>query len=176
MSTSRHSNASAGPSKRQKVYRACLGCVNSKTRCEDVLPRDGCLRCRSKGVSCSLIESVNGDELGEKNDDEIRTRLDSMEEGWRSLDVKLDRLEQYIHSIPSAPTSSSANNLPTPGRVPILTPIPRPVDIHALFTTIHWHSVAVTERVFTVSSDLGYPDPVLRGLVTLDQMEMAFHL
>jgi hypothetical protein len=174
MQPSRHSSTScddAGPSKRQKVYRACLACVNSKTRCEDVLPRDGCLRCRNKSKLCSLVEASVPQPVGDWHEDDLRARLDRMEEAWRSTNNKVDRLEQYTHSLPVTQPSSSTTQMPTP----VALHPTRPVGIHELFTTIHWHSIAITERVYNVSSGLGYPDPVLRGIVTEDQMEMAFH-
>lgn len=106
----------------------------------------------------------------------LRRRLDEMEEAWRSLNAKLDRLELYIQSIPSAQSTSTANNNHTPLHVATSLSSSRPIGIHELFTTLHWHSIAFNERVFNISSDLGYPDPVLHGLVTMEQMEMAFHL
>lgn len=174
--SSRRSSTSqdeAGPSKRQKVYRACLACVNSKTRCEDVVPRDGCLRCRSKNKICSLVQAEveRSTSRSRAPDEEDCGRLTAMEEGWIVLRRRLDRLEQQTYSHRALPAmASSSSNIITPATTP------RPVDIHQLFTTLNWHSIPMTERVFTVASDLGYPDPVARGLVSADQMEMAFHL
>jgi hypothetical protein len=173
--SSRRSSTShdgAGPSKKQKVYRACLACVNSKTRCEDVVPRDGCLRCRTKNKTCSLVhaEVERSASRSRAPDDEGYGRIAAMEEGWNLLHQRLDRLEQSMSFRPPLPATNSASNLITP------TATPRPVDIHKMFTTLNWHSVPMTERIFTVASDLGYPDPVARGLVSAEQMEMAFHL
>jgi hypothetical protein len=174
--SSRRSSTShdgAGPSKKQKVYRACLACVNSKTRCEDVVPRDGCLRCRSKNKICSLVQAEVERSASRSHapGEEGYGRLAAMEEGWNLLHQRLDRLEQSMCSRPTLPaTTSSSSNFITPAATP------RPVDIHEIYTTLHWHSVPMTERIFTVASDLGYPDPVARGLVTAAQMEMAFHL
>jgi hypothetical protein len=173
--SSRRSSTShdgAGPSKKQKVYRACLACVNSKTRCEDVEPRDGCLRCRTKNKTCSLVqrEAVRSASRSRAPDDEEYSRTVAMEEGWNLLHQRLDRLEQNVYSRPPLPPTTSTSNIVTPAATP------RPVDIHKIFTTLNWHSIPMTERIFTVASDLGYPDPVARGLLSAEQMEMAFHL
>jgi len=166
----------AGPSKRQKVYRACLACVNSKTRCEDVSPRDGCLRCRSKSKSCSLVmpEIQPQPRSVHTVDDTTRTRLSEMEAEWQVLRQRLDRLEHDLFTRPSLATipSGSATHANTPSSS---APV-RPVGIHEIYTTLHWQSVALTERVFNVASDLGYPDPVVRGIVSAEEMELAFHL
>lgn len=164
----------AGPSKKQKVYRACLACVNSKTRCEDVIPRDGCLRCRSKNKACSLVREEAERSASHSRPPEAveDRRIAAMEEGWNVMHQRLDRLEQNLYTRPTLPATTSASNIPTPSA----TPIPRPVEIHKIFTSIHWYSVPINERIFTVASDRGYPDPVARGLVSSEQMEMAFHL
>ena len=166
------SQSGAGPSKKQKVYRACLACVNSKTRCEDVAPQDGCLRCRTKKKACSLVhaEAERSASRSHAPDEAEYSRLAAMEEGWNLLHQRLDRLEQNMYARPPLPSTTSTNNIVTPAATP------RPVDIHKIFTTLHWQSVPMTERIFTLASDLGYPDPVTRGLVSAEQMEMAFHL
>jgi len=176
MSSRRSSTSQDGAtsSKRQKVYRACLACVNSKTRCEDVIPRDGCLRCRSKSKICSLIQAdtERSQSISRAPVSEDNRRIAEMEEGLSLLHERMDRLEQSLFARPTLPASNSASNIVTPSAMSIS----RPIDVHRIFTTLHWHSVAITERIFTVASDLGYPNPVSRGLVTSDQMEMAFHL
>lgn len=165
-----------GPSKRQKVYRACLACVNSKTRCEDVSPRDGCLRCRSKSKSCSLVMPEMRPQPPQTHtvDASARNRLTEMEAEWQALRQRLDRLERDISTRPTLTTipSGSISHVNTPSSSAAV----RPVGIHEIYTTNHWESVAMTERVFNVASDLGYPDPVSRGIVSAEEMEMAFHL
>jgi hypothetical protein len=84
----------------------------------------------------------------------------------------LDRIEQNMYARPPLPATNSASNAITPASIPT----PRPLELHRLFTTLHWHAVPITERIFTVASDLGYPDPVVRGIVSSQQMELAFHL
>lgn len=168
------SRDSTGPSKRQKVYRACLACVNSKTRCEDVVRRKGCLRCRDKRKSCSLVQAETEPTVGGSHTSgavEDR-RILAMEDGWNLLQQRMDRLEQNMYARPTMPDTISNSNIVTPSSI---APS-RPLEIHKLFTTLYWHSVPITERIFTLASDGGYPDPVARGLVTLEQMEMAFHL
>jgi hypothetical protein len=175
-----------GPSKRQKVYRACLACVNSKTRCEDVLPRDGCLRCRSKSKSCSLIRPEPHSPRSQPHESETATtvRLAEMEAEWNVLRQRLDRLENDMSARPLMTTMPSVRppmiTMPSDSVTHLNTPAsyasPRPLGIHAIFTTLQWQSIALTERVFNVSSDLGYPDPVSRGIVSSEEMELAFHL
>ena len=166
------SQSGAGPSKKQKVYRACLACVNSKTRCEDVAPQDGCLRCRTKNKNCSLVqaEAERSASRSRAPDEAECSRLSAMEEGSNRLHQRLDRLEQNMYSRPPLPPTISTSSIVTPAATP------RPVDIHKMFTTLDWYWVPMTERIFTVASDLGYPDPVTRGLMSVEQMEMAFHL
>jgi hypothetical protein len=167
--------------KRQKVYRACLGCVNSKTRCEDVTP-EGCLRCRNKRKDCSLIESgidlPNSTYPGPPFAAELEARMEAAEKGCNLLSNRVERLERALRSTatddhPSVPHPGSTY---TPALTPALTPIARPVGVSALFTARMWTRVPLSEAIFNLSTEEGYPDPVSKGLVTLEQMEMAFHL
>ena len=51
------------PSIKRKAWRACAGCVNSKTRCEDITYPEGCLRCRTKKWVCSLAVARASDDI-----------------------------------------------------------------------------------------------------------------
>ena len=178
--SSRRSSAGRddGPSaKRQKVYRACLGCVNSKTRCEDVVPAQGCLRCRTKQKECSLIES--GAALrGESSERAVveaewENRLDATEEGWRTLAKRVDRLEQGLYALGNAPSSSTQATQPA---TPSTMSLHRPVATSELFSTLNWNTIVMSETIFNMSDTDSYPDPVARGLMTMEQMELSFHL
>ena len=165
--------------KRQKVYRACLGCVSSKTRCEDVR-LEGCLRCRTKRKDCSLVESGAADLRQNSTDPgpfaaELESRIEATEEGWRMLSRRVDTLERGLYATANAPSGTSTSGLqqaPTPS----MTPVPRPVGVSPMFSALNWSQLPLSETVFNLSSEEGFPDPVSRGLVTMDQMEMSFHL
>lgn len=45
-----------------------------------------------------------------------------------------------------------------------------------MFSALNWVSVVMSETTYNLSSEEGYPDPVARGLVTMEQMDMSFHL
>ena len=165
--------------KRQKVYRACLGCVSSKTRCEDVR-LEGCLRCRTKRKDCSLVESGAADLRQTSTDPgpfaaELESRIEATEEGWRMLSRRVDTLERGLYATANAPSGTSTSGLvqaPTPS----LTPVPRPIGVSPMFQALNWSQLPLSETIFNLSSEDGFPDPVARGVVTMEQMEMAFHL
>lgn len=166
--------------KRQKVYRACLGCVNSKTRCEDVVPSQGCLRCRTKRKECSLVES--GAAVRRASSEranvggELENRMDATEEGWRTLARRVDRLEQGLYAMENAPSTSTAFGTGTQAPTPAAMSLHRPLGSNSLFTTLNFNLISISETVYNVSAADSYPDPVSRGLVTMEQMESAFHL
>lgn len=186
VSLTRRSNAPSDDDrsvKRQKVYRACLGCVNSKTRCEDVVPSQGCLRCRSKQKDCSLVESGIGLRPSADRDPvdaELEARVHATEEGWRALSQRVDRLEQGLYAVGNDPSTSTSGNPTQQQQPPPPTPstlsVNRPVGVNRLYSSLLWNRICMSETVFNVSSEAGYPDPVARGLITMDQMEMSFHL
>lgn len=182
MSSRRSSDEPA--TKRQKVYRACIGCVNSKTRCQDVVPLRGCLRCRTKQKECSLIESAadlqNSTDAGPIAA-ELEARMEATEEGWRMLSRRVETLERGFYSTGNGPSGSGPNSNANSGLLqaptPSLTPVHhRPVGVSPMFSALNWSQMPLSETIFNLSSEDGYPDPVSRGLVTLEQMEMSFHL
>lgn len=181
MSTTRRSSAPSddGPSaKRQKVYRACLGCVNSKTRCEDVVPTQGCLRCRTKQKECSLMESGLGMRASVDRDTvdaELEARIQATEEGWRRLHQRVERLEQGLYSVGAA-ASSVASGIQLPIESPSVLSTQRPFGVNPVYKSLLWNRESMSETIFNLSSDGGYPDPVARGIVTMEQMESSFHL
>lgn len=173
---SSHRSSDEPSAKRQKVYRACLGCVNSKTRCEDVRA-EGCLRCRTKRKDCSLID--NGVDLRRSTDPEplvaeLEARMEATEEGWRMLSRRVETLERGPYSTGNAPSGSSLTVPQAP--TPSITPSHRPIGVSPMFSALNWSQMPLSETIFNVSSIDGYPDPVDRGLVTMEQMEMSFHL
>lgn len=164
--------------KRQKVYRACIGCVNSKTRCEEV-QASGCLRCRTKRKDCSLIESAvelqNSTDAG-PTAAELESRMEATEEGWRMLSRRVESLERGLYATGNPPSGSISNPVMVQAPTPSLTPVPRPVGISPMFSSLNWSQMPLSETMFNLSSEEGYPDPVGRGLVSMEQMEMSFHL
>lgn len=169
------------PPKRPRIYRACLPCVSSKTRCQDVTTA-GCYRCRTKHLQCSLLEGaiepgpsshgLNGASDGEV--DELRLRLAQVEATSRELQARVRQLEER----PALTRPHSAHQIPTHSSV--VQTVDTPATGGNLTRMLSWTVVApdfvFDERLLCIS-DLQTPlDPVAQGLVSKAQMDMSFHM
>lgn len=90
------------------------------------------------------------------------------------LSRRVDMLERGSYSTGN-PLSGSTSGL-LQASTPSMTPVPRPVGVSQMFSALNWSQMPLSETIFNLSSEDGYPDPVTRGLVSMEQMEMSFHL
>lgn len=172
-------NCGSNPTKSsssRKSYRACVACVNSKIRCEDVTYPEGCLRCRTKKRVCSLATARAADENGQSlptSDGLMFCRLRALED--ELADVRKGLLQVQ---------SQRGDNFPTPvgsarsGSLAVETPseIPRPINTSQLASALNWRKVEMSEGLFTMTSQDSYPDPITHQLFTLDELDSAFDL
>jgi hypothetical protein len=169
------------PPKRPRIYRACLPCVSSKTRCQDVTTA-GCYRCRTKHLQCSLLEgaiepgpSTQGLNVTSDGEvDELRFRLAQVEATSRELQARVRQLEER----PALTRPHSAHQIPTHSSV--VQTVDTPATGGNLTRMLSWTVVApdfvFDERLLCIS-DLQTPlDPVAQGLVSKAQMDMSFHM
>ncbi|KAL7420642.1 hypothetical protein Q5752_004593 [Cryptotrichosporon argae] len=186
------SDGESSTSKRPRLFRACQQCVSAKTRCEEVKP-GGCRGCRKKNKECSLAGTVlasdsrrSSDRLGHGHgsgfrqghgslDGMLAQRVGEAEERAAVLESRVAVLErQVLHQTLATPAAGA-------GATPVETPHVNLVDVpvrHPLFDPIL--SVRVSDNssatFFGAYGDEPYPDPVALGLVSQDQVDMAFQL
>lgn len=170
------------PTKRTK-YRACDSCVTSKTRCDDVTA-DGCLVCRKRSRPCSLTESslLDGRARGspsvvEETAAELRGRLDMVEARAWEMEERLRAIETgSAHLTPHRAYSNQQSSSlgPTPLQ-PQMDPV-EDVDLYATRLAGRHHAGLFDERLFSPIDVKGYPDAVQRGLVSAEQVDMAFQM
>ena len=160
----------------RKSYRACVACVNSKIRCEDVTYPEGCLRCRTKKRVCSLATARAADENGQSmptSDGLMLCRLRALEDELADvrkalLQVQSQRGDNSATPVGSGRSGSSAVETPSD--------IPRPINTSQLASALNWRKVEMSEGLFTMSSRDSYPDPIANQLFTLDELDGAFDL
>lgn len=170
------------PTKRTK-YRACDSCVTSKTRCDDVTV-EGCLVCRKRNRPCSLTESSTTDgraraspSIVEETAAELRGRLDMVEARAWEMEERLRAVEtRSTHVTPQGSYSNqqSSSMGPTPLQ-PQLEAV-EDVDLHMTRLVGRHHAGLFDERLFSPIDTKGYPDAVQRGLVSAEQVDMAFQM
>jgi hypothetical protein len=161
------------PSASRKSYRACVACVNSKIRCEDVTYPEGCLRCRTKKRVCSLATARAADENGQSmptSDGLMLCRLRALEDELADVRKALLQVQSQSSATPVGSGRSESAIAETP------TEIPRPINTSQLASALNWRKVEMSEGLFTMSSQDSYPDPVANQLFTLDELDGAFDL
>jgi hypothetical protein len=195
---SQHSSRSHSPqhaNKRRKVYRACIGCVSSKTRCEDVTSQ-GCLRCKTKSKLCSLVEDTSTvvpheplgfadinrgrnevDAIPQSAMTTILEKLESMDAAWNSVSQRLSLVEGSLAKL----ASQSPADIHHPSYASSSTAMPtqqiyRPISKTALGTAADCRGIHAPEEFSTLVATEQFPDVVRRGLLTTDQVDVAFQL
>lgn len=160
----------------RKAYRACVACVNSKIRCEDVTYPEGCLRCRTKKRVCSLATARAADD----NDQSLPNSDGLMLCRLRALEDELADVRKGLLQVQSQRGDHSATPIGSvrSGSALVESPneIPRPISTSQLASALNWRKSEMSEGLFTMSSHDSYPDPVANQLFTLDELEGAFDL
>lgn len=181
--------------KRRKVYRACIGCVTSKTRCEDVTSQ-GCLRCKTKNKVCSLVQDTSnavpqeplafshsnrgwneGNDIPQSVMTTILQKLESMDAAWNSVSQRLSLVEDSLAKIASRSPSDIGQTARTSisSTVPMQT-IYRPISNSTLSVATDSRAIHAPEEFSTLVAMDQFPDVIKRGLMTLDQVDMSFQL
>lgn len=151
----------------------------------------GCFRCRKRQDHCSFLESPPspiGRSVGQLP--EIQHKLDSVNE----LSDRVARLEHALMLAQHSPATGLANDAPQSLSGPLTGPSMHPstpgVSNHSI--TLHGSNARTTrtsqgalwaedapsfdERVFCTVGETGYLDPVQGGLVTREQVDLAFQM
>lgn len=130
----------------RKAYRACIACVNSKIRCEDVTYPEGCLRCRTKKRVCSLATARAADDNDQSlpnSDGLMLCRLRALED--ELADVRKSLLQvQSQRGDPSATPIGSVRSGPALGESP--NEIPRPINTSQLASALNWRKSEIVRR------------------------------
>jgi hypothetical protein len=175
MSTSPHNTR---PSKARKSYRACIACVNSKIRCEDVTYPEGCLRCRTKKRVCSLATARASDDIGDSlpsSDGLILCRMRALEDELANMRKSLLKMQTQRGDQTAATSRSGRSDLSHFG-TPVESPLPRPISTTQLASALNWRKVRMSEGLFSMSSEDSFPDPIRSQLFTVDELDGAFDM
>lgn len=159
--------------RRPATDRACRNCIKSKTRCEEFVPAEGCYRCRKRHDRCSFLDSPP-DTPAPNVPPDIRDKLDHME----GLESRIERLEaallQAQGQVASAVNESPSLSNHSPVEVLKVPCRPSHKGVLPLWTADH--PMSFDERMFSTADVTGYPDVVGAGLVTREQVDMAFQM
>ena len=174
--TEGHTPTSTRPSTTRKAYRACVACVNSKTRCEDVTYPEGCLRCRTKKRVCSLATARTSDDPGESlpsSDGLILCRMRALEDEMASM----RKLLLQVQPQSSANTTASGRSGPSHLGTPVVeSHSSRPISTERLASALNWRKARMSEGLFSMSSEDSFPDPIRCRLFTVDELDGAFDM
>ncbi|BEI94044.1 uncharacterized protein CcaverHIS019_0605030 [Cutaneotrichosporon cavernicola] len=183
MSRSHSRSRSPSPRKRPKIFRACVACVVSKTRCEDVTP-GGCALCRRRNKACSLAAVVGTFEgmtppLSARSTgsatcshsrpaaegDDLRARLDDAE-------ARLERTERALADLETRVSGPISSFRPQPNsqyREDEHVILAGPLRLSNLQLEGH------DESLWSVACTRAYPDPISRGLLSPAEAELVWH-
>lgn len=129
----------------------------------------GCLLCRKKGKPCSFAEhSLERADVAQSSLelDGLQQRVDQLERYSRELETRLSMLEKPLSASAVLPAVQAQDGKPQVGYFALLQNLGEE-------RASAWE---FQERLFSATSLAGYTDVVARGLVTADQVDMAFQL
>lgn len=143
-----------------------------------------------QGSFIGLMNTASDHTIPHGDISEVGRKLEAIDEACKIVSQRLSLIEEHLVSISTTTArqphmtatihgSVSSSTVQTPqASFPVLStlPIPRPISGSAMNTAADVRAIHAPEELFTLVAMKEFPDVLKRGLLTQDQVDMAFQM